>query len=233
MKKLLQLKQSKSALLLFIFFAFSSVGLANKEPWDKSKKDWSKLMVSTYKGKHRKMKKLISRGENVNYSSKNGTNALEIAIRKRDTEALNILIQSKKLNFDDTLYIVTLASSQKNYNILRILLEMGLSIKSDSSKYSPLMAAASFGSNENIKLLIRYGAEVNESRLVDGMTSLMLAALDCSYDKVKILLDNGADKEMKSKNGKTAFDYLSDNPKWPLISDMEKDALRSILKSSN
>jgi len=42
---------------------------------------------------------------------------------------------------------------------------------------------------------------------LDGNTALHIATLNNNIDVVKLLLENGADKEIKNKNEKTALDF--------------------------
>lgn len=59
---------------------------------------------------------------------------------------------------------------------------------------------------EIVKLLLdqKY-CDVNDTSV--GMTALMFAARDSTPEMVQVLLDYGADKSIKSSNGKTAYDY--------------------------
>ena len=59
---------------------------------------------------------------------------------------------------------------------------------------------------EIVKLLLDEGyCDVNDTSV--GVTSLMFAARDSTPEMVKLLLDYGADKNIKSTDGKTAYDY--------------------------
>ena len=59
---------------------------------------------------------------------------------------------------------------------------------------------------EIVKLLLdqKY-CDVNDMTV--GVTALMFAARDSTIEMVQLLLDYGADKNIKSSNGKTAYDY--------------------------
>ena len=59
---------------------------------------------------------------------------------------------------------------------------------------------------EIVKLLLEQEyCTVNDTSV--GMTALMFAARDSTPEMVKFLLDYGADKSIKSTDGKTAYDY--------------------------
>ena len=64
---------------------------------------------------------------------------------------------------------------------------------------------------KNLKLLaalIRLGSDVNAIDSYLQRTPLMLAASSCYQDAVQLLLENGADVNLKDRNGKTALEYL-------------------------
>ena len=59
---------------------------------------------------------------------------------------------------------------------------------------------------EIVKLLLEQEyCTVNDTSV--GITALMFAARDSTPEMVKLLLDYGADKSIKSTDGKTAYDY--------------------------
>ncbi len=70
---------------------------------------------------------------------------------------------------------------------------------------SPLCSAIVKGDIEAVKKFIQYGSDVNETS--NGMTALMLAARYNQVEIVKLLLKNGAEKEVKDEKGFTALKY--------------------------
>ncbi|HVY75323.1 MAG TPA: ankyrin repeat domain-containing protein [Puia sp.] len=77
---------------------------------------------------------------------------------------------------------------------LQQALDHGADANDSLDGYSALMAATLNGSPDQMKLLIQYGARVNE-QTSDSITALWLAVPD--YEKTKLLLDNGADPNHK------------------------------------
>lgn len=72
-------------------------------------------------------------------------------------------------------------------------------------KNTPLCQAIVKGDLEAIKKFIEYGADVNEP--TQGLTPLMLAARYNRTDIVKVLLENGARKDIKDDRGFDAAKY--------------------------
>ncbi len=87
---------------------------------------------------------------------------------------------------------------------------------------TPLMLAAQFGRPEIVRILLEGGADVNQADSVYGRTALHEAAVggslfrlqpfskeyteEAQTETVRILLERGANKEIKDKDGNTALD---------------------------
>lgn len=85
---------------------------------------------------------------------------------------------------------------------LRALIGAGRFDNPDSRGRTPLMQAAAAGSIEAMRLLVSAGARVNAADN-SGITPLMFGVRD--LDKVRFLLDRGADSTAKSSQGQTAL----------------------------
>jgi uncharacterized protein len=72
-------------------------------------------------------------------------------------------------------------------------------------KSTPLCQAIVKGDIEAVKKFIEYGADVNET--TQGLTPLMLAARYNRTDILKVLLENGARKDIKDERGFDAVKY--------------------------
>lgn len=214
-------------ILLIILTEFNC--LASKDKWDSNKKDWSDLMLSVYKGNYKKMLKLVSK-QDVNYITAKGLNALEVAIRKQDTLAMNILFNCGKLQKDTSENLIMLACSYQNLSVVQILFNQHYHLINNTNGYSPLMSACSFRSKEVVNLLIEKGSNINQQRNVDGMTPLMFAVYNGKIDVVKLLISKGVNKDIQDKNGKKAIEYIHDIPNWLKVKEIDKQEIKYLLE---
>ena len=83
----------------------------------------------------------------------------------------------------------------------------------DHSKVNWMRVLQHSVSNDRIeitKFLLDNGyCDVNDTSV--GMTALMFAARDSTKEMVQLLLNSGADKDIQSTSGKTAYDYAVDH----------------------
>src|SRR5258708_8447557 len=163
---------------------------AHKEKWDDNKKDWSELMVRIYNGQSEKYLKLIEAGVDLSFITP-GVNsnwrltALEVAIRKDNQVAVKALLESNRVENPKT-YLMVAAGQKSRLNIEQ-LIQYGANPKDTAENgYSVLMMAASFGSFEVFNCLLKNGAAIEQTRKIDGMTALMLAAFNGEPKKVKL-----------------------------------------------
>ena len=75
-----------------------------------------------------------------------------------------------------------------------------------SSDVNPLCLAISKGDIEKVKQIIAYGIDVNDTTN-RGMTPLMYAAIYNQSEIAKLLLEKGANLNLKDKSGSTALDH--------------------------
>ncbi len=215
-------------LMLFLFNPFYS--FSNKGKWDSDKSTWTAFMKATNKGNHEKMIKLISKGCDVDSCSKNGNTALTIAIRKQDSIAVRIILDTKKVIVSDYGDLIAFACSKSNVLIIKMLKDYGFPLNVNDTKRSVLKYACDWGTIEVVDYLISIGFTVNIQRDIDGITPLMSAVGSGFYDKVKLLLKHGADKNLVDKNGKKAIDYLENIPPKFNVTEETKNAIRKLLE---
>jgi ankyrin repeat protein len=204
---------------------------AHKEKWDDYKGDWSELMLAIYYSDTAKYIKLIKHNNDLNYYTPRNwqLTALDVAIRKDNSHAVEALLNTKKIKHPKS-YLMT-AAAQNNSKTIDLLIKFGANPNDTlNNGYSVLMMAASFGSYEVLECLLKHGANVKQTRKGDGITALMLAAFDGQLQKVKLLLDYKADKRTYDKNGETALNYVDNIYPYLKISEKTKTELRNLLK---
>ncbi|CCX32256.1 DIL domain-containing protein [Pyronema domesticum] len=77
----------------------------------------------------------------------------------------------------------------------------------DEEGTSPLIYASCFGHEDVVEALIKAGADVDQQDK-NNWSSLMWAMTNRHKSIIKLLLENGASPEVKSSNGRTAFDFV-------------------------
>ena len=92
--------------------------------------------------------------------------------------------------------------------VAEYLLDAGAEINAkDGAGRTALMYASSGPFAETVKLLLTRGAEVNVQGTLEGFTALMTAAAEGQIEVVRHLLDHGADRGLKDKDGDTALSF--------------------------
>ncbi|KAJ6661410.1 hypothetical protein lerEdw1_015039 [Lerista edwardsae] len=85
---------------------------------------------------------------------------------------------------------------------------------------SPLMIAAVTGQLSLVQLLVSRNAAIDKQDSVHGWTALMQATYHGNKEVVKYLLNQGADVNLRAKNGYTAFDLIM------LLNDPDAELVR-------
>ncbi|XP_042320079.1 ankyrin repeat and SAM domain-containing protein 6 [Sceloporus undulatus] len=85
---------------------------------------------------------------------------------------------------------------------------------------SPLMIAAVTGQLSLVQLLISRNVDIDKQDNVHGWTALMQATYHGNKEVVKYLLNQGADVNLRAKNGYTAFDLIM------LLNDPDAELVR-------
>jgi len=152
----------KGAFLLILFTLTSLTTFAHKERWDDNKNDWSPLMIAIYNDQKDKVTDLISQNVDVNFITP-GTNS------NWRLTALDVAIRK-----------------DNEFAVEKLLLTNKI-----SKPESFMMTASGQKSAKTIELLIKYGANPNDT-LANGYSVLMMAASFGSFEVLECLLKNGA-----------------------------------------
>jgi ankyrin repeat protein len=150
---------------------------------------------------------LVTLGANVDTVDDKQRSLLHRAALSPVAEAIELLIdKAANVNARDISGITPLhlAYGQGNVDVVKILVDRGASIKSvtDENRNVLHYAVTSDQWNEDeIKNLLEIGVEVNLQD-AEGITPLHLAALHLSRENVKLLIDYGADVNLKCNKEK-------------------------------
>ena len=135
---------------------------------------------------------LLQKNANINIYTSNYGTPLAIAIRRKNTDIINFLIDSgAKIQHD--IEPLNIAISQGSLQICELLIQRGASVNSlHRASYSPLHLAASLGKVEIASLLIESGAIVDNFRSDDNETPLCQAIRNSHLAMVELLIHYGA-----------------------------------------
>lgn len=179
------------------------------------------------------LRALLDAGAKVN-SSYDGDSALSEAAGRGATDAIELLLQHgadvhKRDMYGRTPLIAAAGNSEAQPKIVNMLLARGAKVNvHDPSGTTPLLAALNMGTSSDedvvrqraiVEALVAAGADI---RVADqrGTTPLMAAVYHGRMWSVKLLLDRGAEVNVRDRSGKNAFLYLYNS----LFRDFEKDA---------
>ncbi len=113
----------------------------------------------------------------------------------------------------DGFYPLGLAAYFKQQDAVRLLLDMGADVHQvagNAAKVTALHAAVSANQTQIVEWLLDAGADVNARQQMD-YTPLMGAAANARVEIIDLLLARGADRAMKTTDGKTAADLAREH----------------------
>jgi ankyrin repeat protein len=183
------------------------------------------LIAAAHDANSETVKLLIEKGADVSARTQGQNTALIEAADANDTETVRLLLAkgsdiNAQNSFGDTALMN--AATYGNIETMKLLLAKGADVnlvgapEPASVKNGPialgnltaLLYAAPYGGRDAVKLLLDAEAKVNVQD-VRGMTPLMLAIGTDRPDVgvIRMLLEKGADKNIRSKAGETAIDW--------------------------
>lgn len=192
----------------------------------------NKLFLAVSNGDLDKVKALLKSGSNPNSKDAFEKHILESALNLKQNriEMFKLLIESgADIN---TKIGQRPLISYPNTEIIEFLLSKGANpnIKSDNGM-TPLMNNGKWGTKETVSLLLNAGANINEQDTI-GNTPLIYAVNqnlsrdnDLRIDVIKLLIEKGANPNIKNKQGQTAFSIaasLGDNEAYKILEGFKK-----------
>lgn len=204
--------------------------------------------VAIASGSYYVLQYLIDNGANLNSTSDTGIPPLSQAIIEYNKQAIDILLNSKKVDMyyvwgemwnGSPLYI---ACSKANVYALEKMVEHGADLNYDFSEYNavPLVHYAlsykQFIKNEDYRELIAFlilnKADIN-AKNNQGQTPLMVALKNGDIDAFNALTAGGADVTIKDNNGKTALFYAESLKGSSMLPDNEYEKIINLLSQDN
>ena len=172
------------------------------------------LYYSIYYNKPEVFKYLISKGANINIKSTNNCKTIIAeAVKKNLIEAVTLLLEhGSDINtvdcYGNTPLMIVI--DNKYNDIAKILIDKGAEIDKQN-KYAAENTITYAIIADNIEI-VGYLIEKDKKNLnlqdsKYGETPLMCAVVNGKVDIIKILLDHGADVNIKNKFNKTVLDY--------------------------
>ena len=166
------------------------------------------------------VKSLLQRGIDVNsVEALRGESALMVAIREKSLKVVDVLLSSPEIKLEaraqngDT--ALMLASYSGNTVVVQKLITAGAEVNRPG--WAAIHYAAASGNVETLNLLLDNAAYI-DSESPNKTTPLMLAIWSGKYDTAKVLIDAGADIQLKNDAGMTAKDFAKEVGRNDLIS---------------
>jgi uncharacterized protein len=161
------------------------------------------LIDAVKAGDAARVRALLAQRADVNAALADGTTALHWAAHAGAGELARLLIAAGANASAANRYGVTpltLAATSGNASLAQALLDAGADPNVTSGEGETiLMAAARAGSVATLKALVARGARVDAAEQWQGQTALVYAAIENHADAVKLLVELGADVNVRSK----------------------------------
>ena len=201
------------------------------------------LAVEHSYGRNDVTRLLIDKGADLNAVDSDGNTALMLAVDRNNTEAAEMLINSKAALSPrnkagrSALHIASAGLRQKPVTWLLAAKPDGVDVNErDGSGMTPLMLAADnegFVPDDVMELLLSKGAQI-DARDPKGNTPLIIAARAGSMAGVEFLLHKGAAVNIKYTAGETALQWarkLHENPNIINAKLVEEKVVEMLLKA--
>lgn len=181
-------------------------GLAADTPIDYGENSETPLMKAAREGTVEIAKLLLARGAKVNAQDGEKSTALEAAISRDQSAMVELLLEAKADPNSVNKYMqsaLSNAAAAGNLELTEMLLKAKAKPELPGLSLQPMMYAAFAGNGELIRLLVRYGADVNYASKEYGQSALTSAITAGKPDMVALLIELGANVNQKSPDGDT------------------------------
>lgn len=216
--------------------------LSRKQKHDATKEERITAMLSSERVDLGELKALIEKGANIHAKNDQGYRAVTLAARHGHADALQVLIENGA-DIEETykdLTPVMLAATHGHTEALRVLIENGAEIETTHKGLTPVMLATKHGHANALRVLIENGADIEAMHKPDSVlhlnsnktvtNALLLAIENADVDCMRVLLESGANTEVKNEKGMTPLMSVvaSDDPR---VRSRTRDMLRVLIEN--
>jgi ankyrin repeat protein len=170
----------------------------------------SPLITAAKEGSLESLKGLLKNNIDINQTDAEGNTALMLALANEHSDLAKLIIESNpniNLKNKDGQSALFIALINELPDLALTLVKKGAGLSSiNGDGDSALQVATTANANEVMKLVIKKKSSLVNKLTKNGVSPLMEAARFGSGATISILLNAGADKKVKNKNGKTALD---------------------------
>ena len=171
------------------------------------------------------VKFLLEKGADVHHKNKANKDALAITVSQPSSLLINVKDLVKFGADVKRPGLLTAAVEAGGIFVVQFLIENGCDVNEIFEGNTPLSKASKMGYVDMIKILLKYGADVN-LKTTEGVTALMMATqAEQPMEIVKILLKRGASINSVDKCGRSVLTHCYMGPK----DDQAKEKLASYL----
>jgi ankyrin repeat protein len=217
--------------------AFVLIGFIflNASSWAGSYEDYFKAVqfddVNTVRA-------LLQRGFDPNTVNPAGLSGLMLAVKEPSLKVAQLLLSWPKVKAevrnDKDESVLMLAALKGYLPLVKRLVELDADVNKPG--WTPLHYAASTGQVAVIEFLLENSAYI-DAESPNGSTPLMMAALYGSPESVKLLIQAGADLNVKNQLGLTALDFAvrgqRQNAKELIETGLQRQAARALMAPAN
>ena len=207
----------------------------NSSSWAGSYEDYFKAVqfddVNTVRA-------LLQRGFDPNTVNPAGLSGLMLAVKEPSLKVAQLLLSWPKVKAevrnDKDESVLMLAALKGYLPLVKRLVELDADVNKPG--WTPLHYAASTGQVAVIEFLLENSAYI-DAESPNGSTPLMMAALYGSPESVKLLIQAGADLNVKNQLGLTALDFAvrgqRQNAKELIETGLQRQAARALNAAAN
>ena len=153
------------------------------------------------------MRRILEDGFDPNTKTEKGVPGLYLALEEDSMKVARLLLASRRIKAEQRNAkdesVLMMAAYKGDLDIARELIDKGADVNKPG--WTPLHYAATKGHLKMMDLLLEHYAFI-DAQAPNGNTPLMMAAFYSTPEAVKLLIEAGADPNMRNSASKTALD---------------------------